>query len=737
MEAVKYSSTVTDQDDNWTGELRDYANAYTAPVVLGQVMSANDPGWSVFWSCGDNRESPASSATLKTGKHVGSDSDTDRADETIGYVVIEEGPGEISGVDFTAATGPLSVEGCDNIPPFNYTLSGAVTGEMAAASQSGMDGGDGGWTIFYGADPIAPTNLALCIDEDQCEDDERAHTTERVGYVVFSSAAGVELEADPGNLDIIEGQSGSFNVRLKQAPTTTVGVTVARVDGDPDISVTSGGTLYFDAGTWSVWQEVTVAAAEDADNDNGTATIECSADNVQPASVICTELDVDYGLPGITNQVPYEDSFEGYDAGHKLIGLEGWYGADPNMLEVLNRNYDYSSAYPLGTTHTNILAKYAGVATNRVESATNDTVWLDMMLSVENIREEEGLPDVDADTKGAVSVNSNGHIAVYHAVPSTGTNRWTVLPDTSVSTGQWLRLTLEMDFETQDPTYGARYYRLHLDGGVLTNEAAYTTNDGTGVAGGAWFAMAALPEYRVTRLEFKGAMMMDDLRLVDVNPLDADSYWRIIASAGLNGSITPSGEVHVPKGDSRSFTITAASHYHIASICTNSEHVSGSPGTNNSFDSTVFTWTNVAADGTIDATFRENIWKEDTPETWLAQYYEGTNDYDAASDSDTDGDGFSAWEEYIAGCCPTNENSRFEITEIGRDGGAIYVKWVSDHVSTGLPPFGVKRKTDILSDDWALIDGNVERAKTNIWWETSPLPPGVPAFYRIVATNAP
>ncbi|MFN8586380.1 MAG: hypothetical protein U0704_01160 [Candidatus Eisenbacteria bacterium] len=40
----------------------------------------------------------------------------------------------------------------------------------------------------------------------------------------------------------------------------------------------------------------------------------------------------------------------------------------------------------------------------------------------------------------------------------------------------------------------------------------------------------------------------------------------ITASAGANGSITPSGAVGVDNGGSQSFTITPAAHYHIADV---------------------------------------------------------------------------------------------------------------------------------------------------------------------------
>ena len=55
MEAVKFTSAVTDENNSWMGQSRTYANTYSKPVVIGQVMSYNDPDWSVFWARGSSR----------------------------------------------------------------------------------------------------------------------------------------------------------------------------------------------------------------------------------------------------------------------------------------------------------------------------------------------------------------------------------------------------------------------------------------------------------------------------------------------------------------------------------------------------------------------------------------------------------------------------------------------------------------------------------------------------------
>ena len=190
MEAVKYESTVTDENNSWVGQSRTYQQSYNAPVVVGQVMTYNDPDWSVFWAAGNRRNTPPSSSKLTVGKHVGEDLDATRADETIGYIVIEtstSGTQTIEGLPYVAAVGADQIRGVGNSPAYHYSYSAMANSKAAVVSQAGMDVADGGWAVLYGDDPITPTGstLALAIDEDQGKDSERRHGTEQVAYLII------------------------------------------------------------------------------------------------------------------------------------------------------------------------------------------------------------------------------------------------------------------------------------------------------------------------------------------------------------------------------------------------------------------------------------------------------------------------------------------------------------------------------------------------------------------------
>ncbi len=198
MEAVRFESTVTDRRGSLVGQQVSYNNSYSSPVVVGQVMTENDSDWSSFWARGDQRTNVPSSSTLFVGKHVGEDTDQTRVDETIGYIVVEAGSGLIDGIAFEAAVGSDSVRGVDNNPPFSYR-HGLSNATNAIVSSAAMDGGDGGWPVLYGSNPISSNNLGLAINEDVIGDAERSHTKEQVAYILLGnqdSTASAELSLE-------------------------------------------------------------------------------------------------------------------------------------------------------------------------------------------------------------------------------------------------------------------------------------------------------------------------------------------------------------------------------------------------------------------------------------------------------------------------------------------------------------------------------------------------------------
>ena len=92
---------------------------------------------------------------------------------------------------------------------------------------------------------------------------------------------------------VAEGGTASFQVKLNTAPLNPTTVTVSRASGDTDITVQSGTSLVFDASNWNTNQTVTLAAASDADQVDGSAIIRCSAPETADKDVTATEQDND------------------------------------------------------------------------------------------------------------------------------------------------------------------------------------------------------------------------------------------------------------------------------------------------------------------------------------------------------------------------------------------------------------------------------------------------------------
>jgi phosphodiesterase/alkaline phosphatase D-like protein len=235
VEAQTYPSTVTDEDGSWVGEPQSYGQSYTNPVVLGQVMSENDSDWSVFWCQGGSRTDPPSAAALTTGKMVGEDTDTTRADETIGFIVFEAGHGTINGVEFEAALGSDTVQGAGDSPPYVYGFNTpfASAPEVVLTTLAGVDGANGGWAQVHGSTLATTTELYLSIDEDQIGDSERNHINEQVGYVAFGSSA------SPGPTIAIAGTPLSDFSSEPGMPSTEQNYTVSGGNLMDDITITA------------------------------------------------------------------------------------------------------------------------------------------------------------------------------------------------------------------------------------------------------------------------------------------------------------------------------------------------------------------------------------------------------------------------------------------------------------------------------------------------------------------
>ena len=259
--AVGWGSATT---ENVTASL---TSGFSSIAVFGQVMTYNDAQASVFWTnnC-SNRGAPPNASNFCVGKHIGMINDT-RLDETLGYIVAERGSGSVNGVDYIFALGGNSIEGTGNSPPYSYSISGDY--ETAVATQAAENGGNGGWAVLYGADPLPNNQIRLAIEEETVAGDTtRYHIDEQVFYSVFSSTQSavfsanktVAMAADNPSIYAVPGNDVIYTLTLDNTGNgpadldsvflvDTVPTEMEFFNGDMDGAGPATGPILFEPGT--------------------------------------------------------------------------------------------------------------------------------------------------------------------------------------------------------------------------------------------------------------------------------------------------------------------------------------------------------------------------------------------------------------------------------------------------------------------------------------------------------
>jgi hypothetical protein len=215
FEAKKYTSTKTSRysasTSTWVYEPITFSQTYTIPVVVGQVMTHNDPNWSVFWASKNaGIANPPAATSCSIGKHIGEDNVvTTRANEVLGYMVFESGAGTFNGKRYAAAIGSDIVKGVPDLATgYSYTLSGFASMQTAIVSPAGHDAYEGHWAVLATNTPLTTTSLKVWAMEDNVLDTERTHTTDQVSYVVFGTGSSFKSDDVPGSEKLlVEGGS--------------------------------------------------------------------------------------------------------------------------------------------------------------------------------------------------------------------------------------------------------------------------------------------------------------------------------------------------------------------------------------------------------------------------------------------------------------------------------------------------------------------------------------------------
>ncbi len=227
--------------------MNDYANLVEqadSPAVLADVTSVAVPEGGAASVAISLSKAPAANLTVAIVKATGGDADLSTETTTLTFT------------------------------PANYNVAQNVTVRAAVDA----DQLSGSATFGFSATGYLSTSVtATEIDKD-------------VVVPVVLSVSGAPVT-------VPEGGTRTFQVQLASAPSGPVTVTVARASGDADLTVAGGATLSFTTANWNAPQTVTLAAANDADNVNGTASFRVSAAGATDVLVAATEADKD-ALPG-------------------------------------------------------------------------------------------------------------------------------------------------------------------------------------------------------------------------------------------------------------------------------------------------------------------------------------------------------------------------------------------------------------------------------------------------------
>ncbi|MGA5764258.1 glycoside hydrolase family 48 protein [Nonomuraea bangladeshensis] len=208
-------------------------------------------------------------------------------------------------------------------------------------------------STLLGTDTTSPysynwTNVAAgsySITARATDNSGAATTSSPVGITVSPPSTGPALVVSPTTLSVPEGGTAGFGVKLSQAPSSNVTVSVARASGDADITVSGGASLTFTPSNWNTAQNVTLAAAQDSDTTSGSAVIRVSASGLTPVDVTVSEADDDVGGDNTYVQRFVELYNEIHDPANGYFSPDGvpYHSVETFMVEAPDHGHETTS----------------------------------------------------------------------------------------------------------------------------------------------------------------------------------------------------------------------------------------------------------------------------------------------------------------------------------------------------------------------------------------------------------
>jgi len=134
--------------------------------------------------------------------------------------------------------------------------------------------------------------LHVYLDNQQVEPSGQITMNDDHKITVGATANTVTIITDKDLVEVPEGDTASFNIKLSAQPQSDVNVTIVHIDGDTDFEVIPESRT-FTSSDWNTFKSVNLTAAEDQDALNGEAVFQISAPDIQSKNITAREIDND------------------------------------------------------------------------------------------------------------------------------------------------------------------------------------------------------------------------------------------------------------------------------------------------------------------------------------------------------------------------------------------------------------------------------------------------------------
>jgi hypothetical protein len=280
--------------------LGDALNGWTLTFAFPGNQKIQLPGWSANWS---QTNANVTATNLDWNRNLGTGAFTE-----FGFQAAYSGTNakptsfSVNGTPCTGANRAPTVSITSPASGASFTAGASIPVAATAADPDGtvskVDFFAGNTLI--GSDTSSPYGITWAnvaagnyVLSAVATDNRGASTQSAPVDITVNPDTGPSIVAAPTAVNVPEGSTATVGLRLSRQPSANVTVTTARTTGDTDLTVSAGASLVFTTSNWNTAQNVTLAAAEDADSANGVATFTASATGQNSATITATEADND------------------------------------------------------------------------------------------------------------------------------------------------------------------------------------------------------------------------------------------------------------------------------------------------------------------------------------------------------------------------------------------------------------------------------------------------------------